>query len=75
MKQTKLKNKEFGIDPDSREAVSVVVSSFTGQLGNWAADHADKIFKVNFINALTAYVRVSFSDENLEGKFLYTLIK
>ena len=35
LKQSKLKVKGFGIDPNSREAVTVVVSSFTGKLGNW----------------------------------------
>jgi hypothetical protein len=48
------------------------VSSFTGPLGNWAADHADEIYKLDAIDALTAYVRVSFSNEDLEGNiFLF----
>jgi hypothetical protein len=75
LKQSKLKVQGFGIDPNSREAVTVVVSTFTGHLGNWAADHADEIFKFESIDALTAYVRVSFSNEDLEGLNLYSLIK
>ena len=75
LKQPKLKFKEFGVDPNSKEVVTVVVSSFTGPLGNWAADHADEIFRLDSIDALTAYVRVSFSNEDLEGKNLYSLIK
>jgi hypothetical protein len=51
------------------------VSSFTGHFGNWAADHADDIFKLDNIDALTAYVRVNFSNEDLEGMNLYSLIK
>ncbi len=51
------------------------MSSFTGQLGNLAADHADEIFKLNPIDALTAYVRVSFSNEDLEEKKIYSLIE
>ena len=43
LKQSKLKIKGFGFDPNSREAITVVVSYFTGHLGNWAADHADEI--------------------------------
>ena len=57
------------------EAITVVVSSFTGSLGNWVADHADEIFKLDSIDTLTTYVRVSFSNENLEGKNLYSPIK
>jgi hypothetical protein len=75
LKQSKLKVKGFGIDLNSKEAVTVVVSSFTGSLGNWAADHMDEIFKLDSIDAFTAYVRVSFSNEVLEGKNLYSLIK
>ena len=61
LKQSKQKIKGFGVDPKSKEIVTVVVSSFTGTLGNWAADHSDEIFKLDSIDALTAYVRVSFS--------------
>jgi hypothetical protein len=56
LKPYELKVKGFGIYPDSREAVTIVVSSFTGNLGNWAEDHADEIFKLESIDALTAYV-------------------
>jgi len=60
LKQSKLKVKGFGVDPNSKEVVTVVVSAFTGPLGNWADDHADEIFRLEFIDALTAYVRVYF---------------
>ena len=56
LKQSKLKVKGFGVDPNSREDVTDVVSSFTVSLGNWVADHADEIFKLDSIDALTAYV-------------------
>ncbi len=57
------------------EADTVVVSSFTGSLGKWAVDHADQIFYLDSIDALTAYDRVSFSNEDLEGTNLYSWIK
>jgi hypothetical protein len=75
LKQSNLKIEGFGVDPNSKEAVTVVVSSFTGSLGDWAADHYDDIFKLDSIDAWTAYVRVSFSNEDLEGKDLFSLIK
>ncbi len=58
----------LGIDPNSREAGTVTVSSFTEQCGNRTADHAEEIFKLNSIYASTAYVRVTFSIEDSEGK-------
>ncbi len=75
LKQSKLKYKGFGIDPNPREAVTVVVSSLTEKFGNWDADHVEEIFQLNSIDALTAYVRVNFSNEDMEGKKLYSLIK
>ena len=44
LKKYKLIIKGFGVDPNSREVVTYVVSSLTGQLSNWAADHDDEIF-------------------------------
>ena len=44
------------------------MSSFTGELGNWDADHAGEIFKLDNIDTLTAYEQVSFSNDDLEGK-------
>ena len=64
-KPSKLKIKDLGIDPNSREVVTVIVFTFTGHLGDWAANHADEIFKLDIYDALTAYVRVSFSNELL----------
>ncbi len=46
-----------------------------GQLRNWASDHADDIFKFNSVDALTAYVRVSFLYEDLERGKLYSPIE
>ena len=52
LQYSKLKIKGCGIDPNSRKVVTVVVSSFTGHLGNWAATHADEIFKLGIIDTL-----------------------
>ena len=51
------------------------MSFFTGHLGNWAAYHADEIFKLDNIHVLTEHVRVSFSNEDLESMNLYFLIE
>ena len=67
LKQPKLKIKDLGIDPNSCEGVTVILSSFTGHLGNWAASHADKIIKLDNIGALAAYFRVSVLNEYFEG--------
>jgi hypothetical protein len=49
LKQSKLKIKGVAFDPNSRVVVTVVVSFLTGYSGNWAADHADEVFKLESI--------------------------
>ena len=75
LKHTKLEIKLFGVDPNSDKVVTVVESSFTGSLDNWADDHADEIVKLDSIDALTVYICVSFSNEDQESKNLISLIK
>ena len=43
-------------------------------MGNWAANHADDIIKLDMIDELTAFVRVNFSNEDLEGMSSYSRI-
>ena len=52
---------------------SILLSPFTGHLSYCAANHADEYFKLEGIDALIAYVRVNFSNEDLEGMHLYAL--
>jgi len=69
LKQSKLEINELGDDLtyNSWEVITVVVSSFKGQLGNWAANHVDDSFKLNIIDALTKYVGVACFNEDLES--------
>jgi hypothetical protein len=75
LKQSRLKIQGFGINPDSNQAVVILVSSFTGKLGNWASDHTAEIYALQTLDELIAYVRVGFSIEDVEGKNLYSLIQ
>jgi hypothetical protein len=75
LKQSRLKIQGFGINPDSNQAVVILVSSFTGKLGNWASDHTTEIYALQTLDELIAYVRVGFSIEDVEGKNLYSLIQ
>ncbi len=74
-KWSKLKVKRFRMDPNSREVITVMGSSSTEQLGNQVASHADEIAKLDSVDALTVHVRLSSSNEDLEDKNLYSLIK
>ncbi len=67
-KLLKLKIMGLGIDPNSREAITAVECSLTWQLGNWEANHADKIFGFDSIDSLAIHVRVSFSNEDSGDK-------
>jgi hypothetical protein len=43
LKQSKLKIEGFGVFPNSKEVITVVLSSFMGSLGDWAAYRARAI--------------------------------
>jgi len=43
LKQSRLKIKGFGINPDSNQAIVVLVSSFIGKLDNWTSDRSAEI--------------------------------
>jgi hypothetical protein len=75
LKQSRLKIQGFGINPDSNQAVVILVSSFTGKLGNWASDHTAEIYALQTLDELIAYVRVGFSIEDVEGKICILLYK
>jgi hypothetical protein len=75
LKQSRLKIKGFGINPDSNQVVVVTVSSFTSKLGNWASDHSTEIYDLKTLDELITYVRVGFSIEDIEGKNLYFPIR
>jgi hypothetical protein len=53
----------------------VLVSSFTGKLGNWAPDHDTEIYELATVNDLIEYIRAGFSIEDIEGKSLYILLR
>ncbi len=75
LKQSKIKIQGFGINPNSNQAVVVLVSSFTCKLGNWTSDHSAEIYDLATFDELIAYVRVDFFIEDVEGKNLYSLIR
>ncbi len=75
LKQSRLKIQGFGINFDSNQVVVVLVSSFTGKLGNWASDHSTEIYDLKTLDELITYVRVGISIEDVEGKNLYSLIR
>ncbi len=65
----------FRINPDSKHVVFVLVSSFTGKLGNWASDHNTKIYDLATLDDLIDYIRIGFSIEDVEGKNVYILLR
>jgi len=75
LKESRLKIQGFEINPDSKHVVVVLVSSFTGKLGNWASNHSTEIYELATVDDLIDYIRVGFSIEDAEGKNLYILLR
>ena len=70
---------DSGININSREAVCILIDSFAGKLGNWAAKNAPLINSLNFVRTLGALTDVSYGCEKdlvaLEYLHLQSLIK
>ena len=75
LKQSRLKIREFGINPDSKQIVVVLVSSFTRKQGKWASYHSTEIYNIATVDDLIDYIRVGFSIEDVEGKNVNILLR
>ena len=60
--------------PNLNKVVVVLVSFFTGKLGDSASDHSSDIYEIKTKDDLINYVRVNFSTEAIEGKHFYSLL-
>ena len=61
LKHSRLKIQGFRINPNSKQAVVVLVSSFTWKLGNWASNHSTEIYELATVDDRIDYIRIGFS--------------
>ena len=65
----------MGVDPDTRQASLILMSSFTGKMGHWAHQNTKVLYILNFVSQLVDLVRSSFVVKDCKVKHLQLLIK
>jgi hypothetical protein len=58
--QSPIKLTTMDVDPDTRQASLILMSSFTGKLGHWAHQNTAVLYSLNFVSQLFDFVRSSF---------------
>jgi hypothetical protein len=72
--QAPIKLTTMGVDPDTRQASLILMSSFTGKLGHWAQQNI-VLYNLNSVSQLVDFVRSSFVVKDYLAKHLQLLIK
>ena len=74
--QAPIKLTAMGVDPNTRQANLILMSSFTGRLGHWAHQNTEFFYNLNFVALLVYFVRSSsFVVKDYQAEHLQLLIK
>jgi hypothetical protein len=73
--QAPIKFTSMGIDPDTRQASLILMSSFTGKLGHWAHQNTEVLYNRNSVSQFVDFVRSSFVVKDYQAEHLQLLIK
>ena len=63
----------MGVDPETKQASLLLMSSFTGKLGHWAQQNTEVLYSITSVTQLGDLVRPSFVIKDLQAKNLNLL--
>ena len=58
--QTPMRLTSMGVDPKTKQASLILMSSFNGKLGHWAQQNIEALYSLTFVTQLVDLVRSSF---------------
>jgi len=64
----------MGVDPYTRQANFIQMSSFTGKLGHGAYQNTEVLYNLNFVSQLADFVRNSFVVKDYQAEHLQLLL-
>ena len=73
--QAPIKLTAMGIEPDTKQASLILMSSFTGKLGHWAHHNTEVLYNLNYVSQLVDFVSSSFVVKDYQAENLQLLIK
>jgi len=66
----------MGVDPKTKQASLILMSSFVGMLGNWAQQNTEALYSlITYVTQLVDLIRSSFVIKDYQAKNLNLLVK
>jgi hypothetical protein len=65
----------MGVDPNTKQASLILMSSFIGKLGHWAQQNTEALYSLTSVTQLVDLVRSSFVIKDYQAENLNLLIK
>ncbi len=65
----------MGVDPATKQASLILMSSFTRKLGHWAQQNVEALYSLTFVTQLVDLVRYSFVIKDYQAENLNLLVK
>jgi len=73
--QTPMRLAAMGVDPKTKQASLILMSSFIGKLGHWAQQNIEALYSLTFVTQLVDLVRSSFVIKDYQVENLNLLVK
>jgi hypothetical protein len=73
--QTPMRLTTMGVDPETKQASLILMSSLTGKLGHWAQQNIEALYSLTFVTQLVDLVRSSFVIKDYQAESLNLLLK
>ena len=58
--QARMRLTTMGVDPETKQASLILMSSFNGKLGHWAQHNTEALYSLTFVTQFVDLVRSSF---------------
>jgi hypothetical protein len=73
--QAPMRLTSMGVDPETKQASLILMSSFTGKLGHWAQQNTEALYSLTSVTQLVDLVRSSFVIKDYQAENLNLLVK
>ncbi len=60
----------MGVNPETKQGILILMSSFVGKLGHWAQQNIEALYSLTFVTQLVDLVRSSFVIKDYQAENL-----
>jgi len=64
----------MGVDPETKQASLILITSFIGKLGHWAKQNTDALYSLNSVTQLVNLVRLGFVIKDFKAEKMNLLV-